>query len=138
MQCMKCGKVHLDYCSDCFKEARDLLAQITELYGQTDVDINDDPISGADLVDQLGPMIELAGDFLKRCETPAAEKPTPEQRASRDMASAHEDGFWDCNALIELGMSPHGIRRVLLYAFDIAKTSPEYVRGVKKRLHDRD
>lgn len=65
MPCMNCGSSDRDFCQGCFEEATGLLAELVRLYDRTDQDAEGD-LSGADFVDESGPLVERVKQFLTR------------------------------------------------------------------------
>lgn len=67
MPCMHCGSSDRDYCQRCFEEATGLLAELVGLYDRTDQDADGD-LSCADYVEESGPLVERARQFLARAD----------------------------------------------------------------------
>ena len=67
MPCMNCGSSDRDYCQGCFEEATSLLAELVGLYDRTDQDAAGD-LSGADYVEESGPLVERVKQFLARAD----------------------------------------------------------------------
>lgn len=70
MPCMNCGSSERDFCQGCFDEATGLLTELAQLYQRTDQDADGD-LSGADYVDECGPLVERVRRFLVRAAAAA-------------------------------------------------------------------